>query len=90
MVLLMWPITLLVSLRGVTFDNEDGSSRQQIIRTLNKGQPLMLQAEPNNKHDRWAVAVYAGSGEKIGYLPSDARDASTVLMGDVTINRIVC
>ena len=35
-----------------------------------------------NKHDRWAVGVFTMDGQQIGFLPSDARDASALLRGE--------
>lgn len=35
------------------------------------GTPLRLQREPSNEHDTAAIAVYAPSGDKIGYVPKE-------------------
>lgn len=71
-----------VSIRGVSHDNEDGSSRQEIISKLQRGEILDLIADPMNKYDRWAVGVYTKKGVQIGFLPSDARDSSSILKGE--------
>ena len=42
---------------GVTFDNEDGSSRQDYISRLQVGDTLILEHDPDNRHDRDAVKV---------------------------------
>jgi hypothetical protein len=71
-----------VSVRGLSHENTDGTSRQEIAKSLRKGQKVNLQAEPMNEHDRWAVKVLVNNGEFLGYLPSDARDASAILKGE--------
>lgn len=77
-----------IGVRGESFTNEDGSSRQDIIRTLRAGMPVQLAADPHNPHDRRAVKVLTASGQQIGFLPSDARDAATVLKGEPISARI--
>ena len=74
--------TFLVGVRGESFVNEDGTSRQDLIRQLRPGAAVELVADPTNPHDRWAVKVQAESGHQIGWLPSDARDADTLLKGE--------
>jgi tetratricopeptide (TPR) repeat protein len=74
--------TYLVGVRGESHNNNDGSSRQEIIKDLRKGQILTLVADPLNQYDRYAVGVFTSEGKQIGFLPSDARDSSTVLRGE--------
>ena len=66
---------------GVTFQNSDGSDRQDIIRRrCRSGDELALSSEPDNPHADHAVAVYVTKkgwlgGVKtyqIGYLPDDS------------------
>ena len=71
-----------VSIKGVSYKNTDGSSRQGYIKNLQIGDKVNLLAEPMHISDRWAVAVFTTSGKQIGYLPSDARDSSTLLKGE--------
>ncbi len=71
-----------ISIKGVSHKNTDGSSRQGYIKTLQIGDKVNLLAEPMHIFDRWAVAVLTTSGKQIGYLPSDARDSSTLLKGE--------
>ena len=55
---------------GVTFDNADGSSRQQIIRThCRAGMQLELRAEPDNPRDPGAAALWTPHGQ-VGYIES--------------------
>lgn len=74
--------TYLVGVRGESHSNDDGTSRQDIIHRMRANEPVQLIADPTNKFDRWAVKVLTQSGEQIGWLPSDARDAGTLLKGE--------
>ena len=74
--------TFLVGVRGESHNNDDGASRQDIIRRMRANEPVQLRADPTNQHDRWAVKVLTQSGEQIGWLPSDARDADALLKGE--------
>lgn len=75
-------IEILIGVRGESFANDDGSSRQDIIRTLRVATPMQLVADPLNPADRHAVKVLTPHGQQIGFLPSDARDADAVLKGE--------
>ncbi len=70
---------------GVTFANDDGTKRQEIIeRHCRAGDELMLDSEPENPHADHAVAVYLTKrgwfggvkAYQIGYLSDDAGAAS--------------
>ena len=74
--------TFVVHLRGVSFANADGSERQPLIAACRNGEQLILRAEPSNPHDRHAVDVLNSQGQQLGYLPSDARNASAILRGE--------
>lgn len=74
--------TFLVGVRGESRNNDDGASRQDIIRRMRANEPVQLIANPTNQFDRWAVKVLTQSGEQIGWLPSDARDADALLKGE--------
>ncbi len=74
--------TFVVHLRGGSHSNEDSTDRQQFLAECEAGSALTLRAEPENPHDRHAVAVLDSKGQQLGYLPSDARDASAILRGE--------
>jgi hypothetical protein len=74
--------TFVVRLRGASYQNEDGTDRQEFISQCKPGSALILRAEPLNPHDRHAVAVLNQQGQQLGYLPSDARDASAISRGE--------
>jgi hypothetical protein len=55
---------------GVSFDNDDGTSRQSIIlKYATDGRELVLVPDPNNEYDPDAVGVFLESPRKqLGYL----------------------
>lgn len=58
---------------GISFDNRDGSSRQDYARLVRKGDVLRLRREPENPHDPNAIAVeWVDRDEaalQLGYVP---------------------
>jgi hypothetical protein len=61
---------------GVSFKNEDGTSREEVIGRLKQFDFLDLVCEPDNPHDPDAVAVHRKGGGQVGYL--QARTAQDV------------
>lgn len=55
---------------GVTFANNDGTERQDVIKQLNKGDNIVLVREPNNSYDPNAVKVITEYGQA-GYIGKD-------------------
>ena len=54
---------------GVSKENVDGSSRQQIISEyIEEGDLVKLGLEPDNPHDPDAIRVLTTTGSQIGYL----------------------
>ena len=53
---------------GVSHLNDDGSSRQVLLRRLKPLDILKLVPEPTNSYDQNAVKVVTGAGEQVGYL----------------------
>jgi hypothetical protein len=74
--------TFVVHLQGGSYQNTNGASRQIYLAQCRRGEELVLRGEPENPHDRHAVAVFDRQGRQLGYLPSDARDSSAVLRGE--------
>ena len=63
---------------GVSKDNQDGSSRQEIIqREVAEDDKLQLEAEPENPYDANAIKVLSKNGNQIGYLSKEM--AETIL-----------
>lgn len=63
---------------GVSKDNQDGTSRQEIIKQeVAEEDKLSLEAEPSNPFDPNAIKVLSKNGNQIGYLNKEM--AETVL-----------
>lgn len=52
---------------GVTFNNNDGTSRQKILSQCQVGEYLYARHEPIRGHPE-AVALYRANGEQVGWL----------------------
>lgn len=72
---------------GVTYSNEDGTSRSVIIAGMNESDKIILEREPFNPYDSNAVKVCViknGINQQIGYLSKDlAVDVSLKLKKNV-------
>ena len=56
---------------GVSFKNDDGSDRQEILSTCSPLQTLRLEHEENNPYDSNAISVCTEDGRQIGHLFRD-------------------
>jgi hypothetical protein len=56
---------------GVTHINADGSIRQEILGRCGRMEPLALQHDSQNSHDRNAIKVLRSNGEQLGFLAAD-------------------
>ena len=74
--------TFYSKVAGVTKNNDDGTSRQEIIQEeLKVGDMLFLDREPHNSYDRNAIAVVTSDfDKKIGYINSDLASRLAPLM----------
>jgi hypothetical protein len=81
--------TFSVSLAGVTHANANGTSRQDLLAECRAGEVVELRREPDNPHDRCAVAVHRLDGTQLGYVPAgDRRLASHLDRGGKVSARI--
>ena len=64
----------LCEVKGVTHQNEDGTSRRAAQQLCSIGDAVNLIPESSNFHDQHAIRVMLQSGEQIGYL--SARQAA--------------
>ncbi len=65
---------MIVKVVGVTYDNEDGSSRANIISRMSNTNKVCLERDPYNPYDSNAVKVlvlWRDEKKQIGYLPKD-------------------
>lgn len=75
---------MTVDLHGAMYIH-DGIDPQRVIPQLVKHEQLMLEADPNNEHDSYAVKVYTVNHEQIGWLPAESRDISNRLQRGQTV-----
>lgn len=61
----------LLKVVGESFNNDDGTSRQAIIRRCQEGETIKLVRDPDNKYDPNAIKVCRMNGELIGFLSRD-------------------
>lgn len=75
---------------GVTFSNEDGSSRARIIAGMTESDKVCIERDPYNQYDADAVKVSVfknGEKKQIGFLAKEiAAEISPKLRRNVTFN----
>ena len=54
--------------KGVTHNNDDGTSRIAIQQLCSIGDTVKLVPDPHNEHDRHAIRVLLQTGQQIGYI----------------------
>ncbi|HEY2783958.1 MAG TPA: HIRAN domain-containing protein, partial [Fimbriiglobus sp.] len=54
---------------GVTFSNDDGSERQEIIQRCSVGEQLTLRHDAYNAYSMFATQVLRSNGEQLGHAP---------------------
>jgi len=68
---------------GESHRNEDGSSRQEILKRVQPGEKIRLVPAPDNPFDHLAVEVRRQNGEQIGYLPAGHGLTAPITAGNV-------
>lgn len=66
--------------KGVTYNNSDGTSRQTIISRLTLSSPISLKRDYANLYDPNAVMVVTEAGDQIGFLDRDMAGRISVAM----------
>ena len=56
---------MLTKVTGVTFSNEDGSSRTRIIASMTESDEIILERDPYNQYDSNAVKVCVKKDDKV-------------------------
>lgn len=70
---------------GVTFENDDGTNRQEILKKCKPGETIVLEHWPMPE-DEYAVKVLRENGEQLGYIPrEDAEDVADWLNSANTV-----
>ena len=54
---------------GVSFPNDDGSERQEIIKSCRRGERLVLRHDAYNEYSMFATQVLRENGEQLGHAP---------------------
>lgn len=79
---------IISKVSGVSFDN-----RQSIIATLRGNEAVQVRAEPENPHDKNALAIWAAtpSGpQHVGYVPREAAEVlAPRIDGESVIGKII-
>ncbi len=72
---------------GVSKENPDGASRQEIIKNeVEEGDLLSLEVEPENEFDPNAIKVLSRTGNQIGYLSREtAERIRSAIQNEVSI-----
>jgi len=63
--------TWKLRVKGVTFANDDGTDRQEILRQVRAGDEVTLVRDLTNDFDRNAIKVVHAAGQ-IGFVPREA------------------
>ncbi|MEE8105699.1 MAG: HIRAN domain-containing protein [Planctomycetota bacterium] len=60
---------------GVTQENEDGKSRQRILKSCKEMEQVVLLHDAENEYDEFAIEVRRTNGQQIGFLPSHTAES---------------
>jgi hypothetical protein len=60
----------IVDVAGISYRNRDKTDRQDIVRSCQVGEMLILEHEVGNPHDVHAITVCRGNGSQLGYIPA--------------------
>lgn len=84
---------MITNVVGVTFNNDDGTSRARIIANMTEDDEICLERDPWNPYDSNAVKVSVvknGRKQQIGYLARDvASEVSSMLRRGVELSIII-
>lgn len=70
----------IFDLVGESFENADGSSRQEVLKQARPGDPVKLEREPDNPHGKNATLAKNSDGIGMGYISSaDAKILAPIL-----------
>ena len=61
--------TFRTNISGITHNNRNGTTRQDILRKCSVGESLVLKRDYENSFDKHAIAILRNTGEQIGYIP---------------------
>ena len=84
---------MLTKVSGVTFSNEDGTSRRSSIASMSESDKIELERDPYNPYDRNAVKVNViknGKSLQIGFLEKELAAMVSPQMRRGTTFNAVC
>ena len=62
-------LVLWTAIAGIQHHLDPNSRKgRKFLKSLEPGTTLILRREPDNKHDRWAIAVETEDGQMLGYI----------------------
>ena len=78
---------------GVSFANDDGVSRQKVIKKLRTGEKITAKREYHNPHDEYAIALFSSRGHQIGFIPDGMTESYYDVLDrglrlDITVKQI--
>lgn len=68
-----------IKIVGVTYNNEDGVSRQKILKHIDNYEKVYIVQEKDNQYDQYAISVFSKMG-KIGYIPKKDNYLLTIIL----------
>ena len=76
-----WLLVLWTGIAGIQYhvDTSQPAGRK-LMKSLKPGVELNLVREPDNKYDRWAIAIYTAKKEMIGYVTRFKNESIARLM----------
>lgn len=79
-----------IGIVGESKKNQDGSSRQAIIKRCHDGQLIRLVPEPSNPYDPAAIFVCTEHGEGLGYISREHNEwiGKKIAQGQLLDSRI--
>lgn len=79
----VWKLVLWTGIAGIQFHiDKESSSGKKLLKKLKPGVELKLVREPDNKYDRWAIAVYTEEDEMLGYVTRYKNETIARLMDE--------
>lgn len=81
---------ILANVAGITFPNDDGSSRQEIVSRMNKGRKIRLRDAATDEYPE-SIAVFNCQNEQLGHLPKEVAEYVRQKVSDLSeIQASVC
>ena len=80
---------MLTKVTGVTFSNEDGTSRTRIIASMSESDEIILERDPYNQYDSNAVKVCVKKDEKVAKLIENNEIIKEIYVPGKILNLVV-